>query len=114
MLGARAQVRKAELLEDAANRYFIQIDIEARLDDVPEINAAPAHDAILGGIRIGFHDPLQLLLLFERELGCRAGSFAVGEPLGTLLVEAVNPVSKRLAVHCSNLGGSLAAHPVEH
>ncbi len=43
---------------------------------------SPTHDAIGGGIRLT-HDPLQLLLLFERELRCRAGSFAVDEPLGT-------------------------------
>jgi hypothetical protein len=114
MLGAWAHMRKAELFEDAANRHFVQIDSKALLDDVLEINTSPTHDAVLGGVRFRFHNLLQLLFLFERELGFRARSFAADEPLGTLLVEAVHPVSQRLALHRSDLGGSLTAHPLEH
>ena len=31
-------------------------------------------------------------------------------PIGTFLVEAVHPVSQRLPVHCSDLGGGFPVH----
>ena len=56
MLRARADVGKAKLLKGTANRHLVEIDIEALLDDAPEVNASPAHDAIPGGIGSCFHD----------------------------------------------------------
>jgi hypothetical protein len=57
---------KVKLLEDTANRHLVKIDIEALLDDTPEVDAAPPHHAIDGGIGTGFHDLLQLLFLLRR------------------------------------------------
>src|SRR6516165_11418177 len=110
----RADVGKAKLLEGTANRHLVEIDIEAFLDDAPEVHASPTHDAISGGIGAGFHDPPQFLLLLSRQFGYRPGSFAIDEPRGALRVEAMRPVAQRLPVHGSNLGGGLAAHPVEN
>src|SRR5712691_6027471 len=64
----------------------------------------------------GLHSTIRFNSCFcsSDSFGVGAGSFAVDEPLGTLLVEAVHPVSQRLAVHCSNLTGSPTAHAVEH
>jgi hypothetical protein len=40
MLRAPAHLRKAELLENAANRHLVQINVEALLDDAPQILCA--------------------------------------------------------------------------
>jgi hypothetical protein len=114
MLRAWAHMRKTELLEDAANRYLVEIDIEAFLDDASKVDASPPHHAIDGGIGAGFQDPLQLLFLLRRQFRAWAGSLAVDQPLGTLLVVPVRSVPQRLPIHCANLGGDLTAHPVEH
>jgi hypothetical protein len=42
-------VGKAKLLEGTANRYLIEIDIEAFLDDAPEVHASPAQTPSLAG-----------------------------------------------------------------
>ena len=86
MLRARAHVRKAEFLEGTADRYLVEIDIEAFLDDASEVDASPPHHAIDGRIGSCFHDALQLLFLLGRQLRARAGSLAVDQPLGTPLV----------------------------
>jgi hypothetical protein len=70
---------KAEFLEDTANRYLVEVNIKASFDDAPEVDASPAHHAVPGEIRTYFHDPLQFLLLFSRQLGNRPGSFAIDE-----------------------------------
>src|SRR6516164_8252126 len=57
------------------------------------------HHAMPGGIGTGFHDPLQILLLLSRQLGDRPWSFAIDEPLGALLIEAMHPIAQRLPVH---------------
>ena len=61
-----ADVSKAELLEHTANRYFVEIDVKAFLDDVSEIDTSPPHDTILDWVGWGFHNPLQFLFLFRR------------------------------------------------
>jgi len=104
-------VRKAELLEGTANRYFVEIDIEAFLDDPPEVDASPPHHAIDGGIGAGFHDPLQLLFLLGRQFRAWAGRLAVDQPLGTLLIVPVHPVPQRLPIHRSNLAAALRLIP---
>lgn len=63
---ARAHMRKAKLLEGTANRHLVKINIEALLDNAPEVGASPPHHAIDGGIGAGFHDSLQLLFLLGR------------------------------------------------
>lgn len=59
-------MRKAEFLKDTANRHFVKVDIEALLDNAPEVDASPPHHAIDGAIRTSFHDPLQLLFVLRR------------------------------------------------
>jgi hypothetical protein len=63
MLWAWAHVRKTQLLEGAANRYLVEIDIEAFLDHASKVDASPPHHVIDGRIGAGFHHPLQLLFL---------------------------------------------------
>ena len=73
----RAHVRKTQLLEGAANRYLVEIDIEAFLDDASKVDASPPHHAIDGGIGAGLHDPFQLLFLLGRQFRAWAGSLAI-------------------------------------
>src|SRR6516165_9595477 len=109
-----ADVSKAELLEHTANRYFVEIDVEAFLDDVSEIDTSPTHDTILDWVRRGLHNPLQLLFLFRRQFRTRAWSFAVDQPCWTVRIEPMNPIAQCLSIHRSNLGRFLTAHAVDH
>ena len=59
-------MRKAEFLKDTADRHLVKVDIEALLDNAPEVDASLPHHAIDGGIRTSFYDPLQLLFLLRR------------------------------------------------
>jgi hypothetical protein len=81
-----ADVSKAELLEYAANRHFVEINVEAFPDDVSEVDAPPTHDTILDWVGRGFHNPLQLLFLFRRQFRARSGSFAVDQPCCTVRI----------------------------
>src|SRR3974377_1729964 len=109
-----ADVSKAGLLEYTANRYFVEIDVEAFLDDVSEIDTSPTHDTILDWVGRGFHNPLQLLFLFRRQFRARAGSFAVDQPCWTVRIEPMNPIAPRLSIHRYNVCRLLPPFAVDH
>ena len=63
MARTRADVGKAECLEQLANRALVIMHAEALLDHALEIHPAPAHDAVDGPIRTCLDKLSQLLLL---------------------------------------------------
>src|SRR4051794_20274160 len=54
---------------------------------------------------------------FSLLLGAEAGRVALGpnvlQPLGSVLVEAMDPVSQGLAIHAADAGGLYPVHPVQ-
>src|SRR5437899_4592669 len=108
----RADVRKAEVLENAAKPHFREINPEAFPQNALQVHAAPAHHPVL--LRIGprFHKSAQLLLLIRRKLRTATRRLDIEETVGALLIEAMDPVPQRLTIHAANAGRLLAIHPV--
>jgi hypothetical protein len=77
-----------------------------------KINAPPTHNAVNRQIRAGFDNLTKLFHLFIAQQARSACAFAVGQTIHTLIVEPVNPIAQRLAIHAPDPGGFSAAHPV--
>jgi hypothetical protein len=93
MLGACAHVRKAELLENAANRHFIQINIEALLDDQRRDGRGLGKVGVPGSYSdsYGSSDPTQAEIATMSSLV----SFSTTPFISTAQVPARSPVAKR-------------------
>jgi hypothetical protein len=66
--------------EYAANRHFVEINVEAFLDDVSEVDAPPTHDTILDWVGRGFHNPLQLFFCSGDSFGRGPGALPLISP----------------------------------
>ncbi len=87
-------------------------DVKALLNHPLQINPPPAHNAVCCLIRAGFDNLAKLFHLFIAQHARLACAFAVGQTIHTLLVEPVNPIAQRLAVHTADLRSLSAAYPV--
>jgi hypothetical protein len=67
-----------------------------------------------GPIRAGLDKADQFALLLGREAGRVALRPGVLQPLRAALVEAVDPISKGLAIHAADARRLRPAHPVQH
>ena len=114
MTGTRTHVRKAQLLQETADRHLIQIDLEARLDLLSQVDTAPAHHAVHLGIGSLQYDPANRLLLRRVELGLATRRLGVDQPVDTLFVVGVHPIAQRLAIHAADPGRFLAALSFAH
>src|SRR3954468_18194426 len=113
MARAGADVRKADPVQDLAHGALVVDDTEALSDEVLQVDPAPTHDPVHGPIRSGLDEAGEFSLL----LGAEAGRVALGpnvlQPLGSVLVEAMDPVSQGLAIHAADAGGLCPVHPVQ-
>src|SRR3954468_22745859 len=111
MARAGADVRKADPVQDLAHGALVVDDTEALSDEV--VDPAPTHDPVHGPIRSGLDEAGE----FSLRLGAEAGRVALGpnvlQPLGSVLVEAMDPVSQGLAIHAADAGGLCPVHPVQ-
>jgi hypothetical protein len=114
MLRPRADAREAELLHDAPEAHFRQIDAEAIPNDALQVDAAPAHHSVR--LRVGsvLDELLQHLLLLVRQARSSPGRLDVDQPVRPMLVEPVRPVPQGLPVHAADPGRLGAAHAVQH
>ena len=95
---AHRQAAIAERVEDAPDRALVQLDAEAPLQIVAQIDAPPAHNAMRVAIRPVLDDLRQLLLLRRRQPRRRSRRGAIAKARQPFPVVAVNPVAQRLAV----------------
>ena len=63
-----ADVREAELLQNPPQAHFRQIDAEALTQNTPQVDAAPAHDAVRCRVRTGLDELPQRFLLLPGKL----------------------------------------------
>jgi hypothetical protein len=103
---------EAELLEERRHVALVVGDAEARLDDLLEINAPPAHHAVNGRIRPRFHDLGQFRLLRWRQPRRRSAPPGVLQSLEPRRIKPVHPIPQRLPVHAADLRGLLTAPPL--
>ena len=87
---------------------------EQGFDLVLEVDATPAHHAIL--LRIGtLLDPSgQFSLLRSRQPRPGAGGFAVRQPGKPLRIVAMHPVAKCLPIHTAGLGRRPSIHALQN
>ncbi len=87
------------------------VHAEVVLDDLLQVDPAPAHHAVPCNIGTAFDDLGQFGLRFGRELGRRARRLVVDETIRAFLVETMHPVAQRLSVHGADpqRPGSLAS-----
>ena len=107
-----ADVGEAEFLEELSDIARMKVDAEPLGDDALEVEPTPAHDPVLLTIRPGRDDLRKLgpLLLRQARLGTRRP--IVDEAPGPGGVEAMDPVTQRLAVHPADLRRRAPVHAV--
>ena len=104
MARARADVREAEPFEKRADMALVILNAKARLDDTLEIDAPPAHHAVVFPVGTCFDDRRQFGLLSRRQARRPALRPIVQKPVGAGGVETVNPVAQRLTIHATDAG----------
>ena len=111
---ARRKAAKTVLGQMLANRAFMQIHAELRLDTGLQTAAAPTHDAVPG--RVGaFLDPShEPSLLLGRQAGSGPATSPVRKARDPLRVVAMHPVPERLPIHPAVLGRRLAGRVFKH
>lgn len=114
MPGPCADVREAERLQDLADCALVVVDAEAFEDELLQIDTPPPNDAVDGAVGAGLDDLGEFDQLRLRQPGWVPLRADVGQPVGTLFVEAVDPIAQGLAIHATDPGRLLAVHPVEH
>ena len=107
-----AHVREAKLVQKFADIARMKVHPEALGDDPLEVDPPPAHDPVLLTIRADLDDPGKLSQLLFREAGLGAIGPAADEPIRTQVVEAMDPVARRLPVHAADLRRRSPVHPV--
>src|SRR5215203_5454659 len=92
---------EADLLQELADRALVIDDAKALLDHPLEVDAPPSHDTVLRTIGTRLDDlgeGAQLVRCQPRQAAFRGN---VLEPVGTVLIEPMNPVAQRLPIHRS-------------
>ena len=114
MVRPGADMGKADLLEELADRALVIDDAETFLDHPLQVDPAPADNAVDRAVGPGLDDGGEGRDLIGRKPRRVAFPADVLQAIGTVLVEAMNRVSLRLTVHAADPGGCIAAHPIQH
>ena len=103
---------KPKLLQKLSDIARMKLDAEPLGDDALEVDPPPAHDAVLLMIRTRLDDLREPSQLLRRK--ARLGTLrpVVDEALRTRPVEAMDPVTQRLAVHPADLRRRAPVHAV--
>src|SRR5580693_2025381 len=91
----------------------MKVDAEPLGDDALELETTPAHDPVLFTIRTRLDDLRELSQLLRRKARLGALRPVVDEALQTRPVEAMDPVTQRLAVHPADLRRRAPVHAVQ-
>lgn len=114
MVRPGADMGKADLLEELADRALVIDDTETFLDHPLQVDPAPADNAVDRAVGPGFDDGGEGRDLVDRKPRRMAFATDVHQPVGAVLVEAMNPVAQRLTVHAADPGGRIPAHPIQY
>ena len=112
MLRPGADVGEGQRHEKVGDRPFAIDHIKAFFDHPFQVDTPPANDAVNLRIGTGFDDRRQLAHLRVRQAPGAARAGTVLQTRWPFLIEAVRPVSQRLAIHATDLRGFRAAHAV--
>ena len=90
MAGARRDVPEPETSQQLADRALVISDMPAGQDQLPQVNAPPAHNPITLEIGAGFDQCHQLSLLLRSQSPRRPRWLAVDQSPRTFGVEAMD------------------------
>src|SRR5271156_1105441 len=114
MTGPRTDGGEAKLLEQFSDITWMKADAEPLGDDTLEVEPTPAHDAVDLTIRTRLDDLRELSQLLRRK--ARLGTLrpVVDEAFRSRRVEAMDPVTQRLAVHPADLRRRAPVHSISN
>ena len=112
MLRPGADVGEGQRHEKVGDRPLLVGDAKAFFDHPFQVDPPPANHAVNLRIGTGFDDRRQLAHLLVRQAPGAARAGTVLQTRRPFLIEAVRPVSQRLAIHAADLRGFCAAHAV--
>ena len=114
MLWPRTDMGEAQSLQKLADIALVIIHAKALSDNTLQINPSPAHDAINLSVWPPFNKISQFCSLFWRKPRNTTLGLMVKQAIWSLLIETVDPVAQRLAVHATNPGSFPTVHPVKN
>src|SRR6202050_3791914 len=112
MTRPRADVGEAEFLEELSDIARMKVDAEPLGDDAFEVEPTPAHDPVLLTIRTRLDDLRELSQLLRRKTRLGTLRPVVDEALRPQRVEAMDPVTPRLAGHPAALRRRAPVHAI--
>ena len=101
VFGPAADERERQGFHQCADAAFAVAHAETVSDDLLQIHPAPAHDAVNFGVKASLYDLGQLPHLIGVQ-ATRARRLPIPQAVGTLRVETMHPVPKRLPTHPAN------------
>ena len=113
MLRAHRQPDKAERLQLLADRALVHHHAEPRLDHTLQIDAAPAHDAVLLRVRALLDQFGKRRQIARAQPARRTRIVAVRQAQKPLGIVAMHPIAQRLPIHPAGLGRRLAINPLQ-
>lgn len=114
MPGARGKATKAARVEDTRDRPLRKGDREALGQPVAQIDATPAHHAVGGNIRSGFHPLFKLDKVLGPELRWPPGPRTIPEPVHAFGIVTMHPVAQSLPVHTRSPRRIRPAPTIQH
>ena len=113
MAGTRADVRKADRLEQLADRALVIAHAKRSL--ITRCRSIRRQRTTPSTARSGPVSTSSAMSVAVRRRGAaRVLRPNVGEPIGTMLIEPVHPIPQRLPVHAADPGRLGAIHPVNN
>ncbi len=109
-----AHVGKAEPFQNRPDIAFAKLNAEAPLHHPLEIDAPPANHAVSVAIRPRLDDGGEFRQALGRQPRRDPAGMDVAQTIGALLVEAMHPITKCLAIHTPDASGVRPIHAVEH
>jgi len=109
-----AQVGEPEPFQNRPDIAFAKLNAEALLHHPLEIDAPPANHAVSVAIGPRLDDGGEFRQALGRQPGRDPASMEVTQTIGALLVKAMHPIAKGLAIHTPDAGGVCPAHAVKH
>ena len=103
MVGPRLQACHPQPAQQLTHGPLMHLNLEPGLDLRPQVHAAPAHNVVLGKVRPGQDQGLQLPHLLAGQRRGAALVARVPQALNAVRVVAVDPVAQGLPVHAARL-----------
>jgi transposase len=108
------QVTEAPLVQQVPHRTLRHHDAEPSLDDLLQVDPAPADDTVHRHVRTSLDDRVELGQLLRVQQAARLRLRAIQKPCHALGIVPMHPVAQRLTLHAGRFRGSAATVSVQN